>query len=100
MKELRGTHFNLGAMNAGYQTEMNGNYHKPPIDSLAQAAQMPEYASGTWVNKNAKFDGSTTNKRELPARPVEGYHKHEPKVKGGFSLGYQGNSYSTEFGQK
>lgn len=55
---------------------MNGNYHKPPIDSLAQAAQMPEYASGTWVSKDAKFDGSTTNKRELPARPVEGYHKH------------------------
>ena len=95
MKELRATHFNLGGMSSSYQTEMNGNYNMPHSDSLSMAAKIPEYESGTWVNKNAKFEGTTTNKRELPNRQVEAYQKHEPKVKGGFSLGDQGSSYGT-----
>ena len=43
MKELRGTHFNLGGMGSSYQTEMKGNYHQMPPDSLTMAANMPEY---------------------------------------------------------
>ena len=100
MRELRATHFNLGGAKSPYETEMGGNYHKPPIDSLAMASQCPNYESGTWVPKNSKLESGTTNRRELPNRPVEPYHKHEPRVKGGFALGSQGNSYGTEFSQK
>ena len=56
---------------------------------------MPQYETGTWNQKNAPFNASTTNKRELPVRQVEAFSKAEPKVKGGFSLGNQGNHYRT-----
>lgn len=56
---------------------------------------VPNYQSGTWVPKDAKFDGKTTNNRELPARQIEPFSRAEPKTKGGFSLGNQGNNYTT-----
>ena len=36
----------------------------------------------------------------MPARSGDPYCRAEPKVKGGFSLGDQGNSYVTEFKNK
>lgn len=35
---------------------------------MNQKSQMPEYEAGTWNQKNAKFEGGTTNKRDLPPR--------------------------------
>lgn len=68
MRELRNTHFNLGGMSNGYVTENTQNYHKPPLSSLNDKTKIPEYEVGTWNPKNAKFNASTTNRRELPAR--------------------------------
>ena len=36
---------------------------------------MPAYESGTWVDKDARFNGQTTNKRELPEREVKAFEK-------------------------
>lgn len=95
MKELRNTHFNLGGMPTSFQTEMNSNYNAPNFDKANNYRSVPKYESGTWVAKEAKFDGSTTNNRELPARPVQPYAKAQPKNKQGFHLGNQGNYYTT-----
>lgn len=53
-----------------YQTEMGASYNKVPPDSLTNFKNVPNYESGTWVPKDAKFDGRTTNNRDLPARKV------------------------------
>lgn len=50
-------------MSAGYGTENSQNYHKPPPAVLNSKMNMPDYESGTWNPKNAKFNGSTTNQR-------------------------------------
>lgn len=42
---------------------MAGNYHAPSADSLNNYKNVPNYQSGTWVPKDARFDGKTTNNR-------------------------------------
>ena len=69
MKELRGTHFGMGQAPLSYQTESN-NYRSTPGKSQNSNIdfKIPIYESGTWVDKEAKFNAQTTYKRELPQR--------------------------------
>lgn len=67
MKELRGTHFGMGQAGLNYQTE-NHHYRNAPGKSQDLNFKIPVYESGTWASKNAKFNGQTTNKRDLPER--------------------------------
>ncbi len=60
---------------------MGSSYNKLPAESLNNYKNIPQYDSGTWVPKDAKFDGRTTNNRDLPARKVEPFSKAEPKTK-------------------
>ena len=36
---------------------------------------MPTYEVGSWNDKNAKFNGQTTNKRDLPQRDVKPFER-------------------------
>lgn len=81
MKELRNTHFNLGGMGTNFQTEMASKYNAPPPEALSNYKSVPHYESGKWVPKDAKFDGRTTNNRDLPAREIKPYTKAEPKTR-------------------
>jgi hypothetical protein len=49
---------------------MGSNYNAQPLSALTSFKNDPKFESGTWVAKDAKFDGRTTNNRELPARKV------------------------------
>jgi hypothetical protein len=74
---------------------MASSYNAPPSEALSNFKSVPQYESGKWVQKDAKFDGRTTNNRDLPARKVEPFSRAEPKTKSEFSLGNQGVSYTT-----
>lgn len=49
---------------------------------LSKPQSIPKYESGTWVGKDAKFDGRTTNNRDLPPRIVEPFSRAQPKHRG------------------
>ena len=73
MKELRATHFHLGQNPQQYVTE-NGNYRcKPQTAEDKLTYKIPVYESGTWVDRGARFEGGTTNQRELPQREVKAF---------------------------
>lgn len=67
-------------MSNNFQTEMSSNYGSPPAEAFTQLKSAPHYESGAWVQKDAKFQGVTTNNRELPARKIEPYTKAKPKT--------------------
>ena len=66
----------MGQAPLSYQTE-NSNYRSTPGQSQNSNLnfKMPAYESGTWVDKDARFNGQTTNKRELPEREVKAFEK-------------------------
>jgi len=101
MKELRSTHFNLGSMKPSYQTEAN-LYRSCNANSSSNQNkfEIPTYESGTWVDKEARFNAQTTNQREFSSKDVEPYKKHDIKVKGGFEFGSSKPTYETEFKKK
>lgn len=49
---------------------MTSNYNLQPLSVEASFKNDTKFQSGTWVDKEAKFDGRTTNNRELPARKI------------------------------
>ena len=85
IKELRGTHFGMGEAPLTYQTESH-NYRSVPGKSVGTKLnfKIPTYETGTWVDKNAKFYGQTTNKRELPEREVKPFEKASQANRGTF----------------
>ena len=101
MKELRGTHFNMGQASLNYQTE-NNYYRATPGSSVDSKlhSKMPTYESGTWNVKNAKFNGNTTNKSELPTRDVKPFERAVQYTRNGMDLGGYSGTYTTEFKKK
>jgi len=79
MKELRNTHFSLGGGQNNYNTESSSNYAKPQHGTNQGAQKSQNHESGTWVPKNARFDGRTTNQRELPNYQVNPFTKACPQ---------------------
>ena len=97
MKELRNTHFNLGLMPQQYQTE-NDHYKKMHAAKQNQAKltfEIPVYETGTWTDKNAQFNSSTTNKRELPNREVKPFERAAPNQRTGIELGGHTSNYTS-----
>jgi hypothetical protein len=95
MKELRGTHFQLGQMPQKYVTE-NHNYrsasqaHEPKLSE-----KIPVYESGTWVDKQAKFGGLTTYQRELAQREVKPFERAVQVTRNGMDLGGHQSNYQS-----
>ena len=83
MKELRGTHFQMGQAQLQYQTESN-NYRS-----------IPTYESGTWNDKQAKFAATTTSKLELPARQVKPFERAVQAASNGIELGGHVGQYTS-----
>ena len=102
MKELRNTHFHLGAMPQNYQTE--SGYYKHPSSQPPGTSNMdfkiPTYESGTWVDKEARFKGTTTNQKELPARETKPFEKASQAHRPGIELGGHQPNYQSEFKSK
>jgi hypothetical protein len=98
IKELRGTHFGMGQAPLNYQTE-SSNYRSRPGASQDSKLnfKIPSYETGTWVDKDAKFYGQTTNKRELPQREVKPFEKASQSNRGGIEIGGHTGSYMSEF---
>lgn len=104
MKELRNTHFQLGLMPQQYRTE-NDHYKHAQHARDTQAPnkltyEIPTYESGTWVDKQAKFYSSTTNKQELPAREVKPFERAVQVTRSGIDFGGHSSAYASEFKQK
>jgi hypothetical protein len=100
MKELRSTHFNLGLMPQHYQTE-NDHYKQTHAQGPTKLTfEIPTYESGTWVDKQARFNASTTNKQELPSRDVKPFERAVQATRPGIDFGGYGAAYASEFKQK
>lgn len=56
---------------------------------------MPTYEVGTWNDKEAKFKGQTTNKRDLPQREVKAFERVAQVTKNGMNLGGHSGSYTS-----
>ena len=78
-------------MKPSYQTE--ANLYQACNSGSQNKFEIPTYESGTWVDKEAKFSGQSTNQREFSEKNVEPYKKYETKVKGGFDLGGYKQNY-------
>ena len=87
----------MGQASLNYQTE-NNYYRANPGRSVDM--KMPVYESGTWNHKNAKFNGSTTNKSELPARDVKPFERAVQYTRNGMDLGGHPGTYTSEFKQQ
>ena len=59
---MKNTHFNLGLMPQQYNRESD-NYKSANPANQKLSSSIPVYESGAWVDKHAKFNPSTTNKR-------------------------------------
>ena len=57
--------------------------------------KMPTYDVGTWVDKEAKFKGQTTNKRDLPQRDVKPFERASQVTRNGMNLGGHSGSFTT-----
>ena len=96
IKELRGTHFGMGQASLSYQTESNNYRSLPGVSQDSKLNfKIPTYEAGTWVDKDAKFLGQTTNKRELPQRDVKPFEKASQANRGGFEIGGHTGSYTS-----
>lgn len=96
MKELRGTHFQMGQAQLQYQTESN-NYRSIPTESKDNNLnfKIPTYESGTWNDKQARFAATTTSKLELPARQVKPFERAVQAASNGIELGGHVGQYTS-----
>jgi hypothetical protein len=83
-----------------YHTE--NDHYSNPQNSLKQTTnqltyQIPVYESGTWVDKEARFNSATTNKKELPARDTKPFERAVQVTRSGIDLGGHSSNYKSEF---
>lgn len=99
MKELRGTHFGMGQAPLNYHTESNNNYRSTPgpLGQGQLSSKAPVYESGTWMKKDAKFQGQTTNQKEFPQCEVKPFERVAQFTRNGMDLGGHVGDYTSEF---